>query len=423
MPTPVSSSAILAQDTYPHMQAWVGELCGQLIACGLTQTNDSGQLTLAGSGPTAVASWGSAAIPTGTGVANAVANILFTFNDPLALSGLSTTALRSGGTGYTNGTATAMVVTGVTSGATSARASCTVAGGIAGNLTITTAGTGYIVGEQLTVAGIGAGTGANWTATALTGGAPVIFRLDFGGGGSTTSPQVWITVGAGTNGAGTIAGVAGTSRMTQVAAFTGNLPSSLITAYTSRFNYNATLGYLGLCFKLGSIGVSGIGSQLPTGSIILCRTSDSSGSPTSNAVALITNSTTTAGIQTAASGCMQCMTWTSGAGSTIYPTINSTNSGLWLSFAGNFVFGLAATLENSIAFVPPIYTMDPGLKFNAFNGVALLGDFPQGNTASFAMVGATPLTFISLGSAFGNTGTGGFGGTTNANLTFCMLWQ
>lgn len=410
--TTASTSAILAQDTVVHMNAWVGELYTQLTGCGLVQTNDSGQIVVAAGLATI------AALPTGTGVANAVGYFTFTFNDALALGGLSTTALAAAGAAYTNGTQTALTVTGVTSGATSARATVVVTGGACANASITTAGSGYIVGEKLTI-NVAGGTGASWTATALSSGAPVIFRLDFGGGGATTSPQMWVTVGAGTNGSGTIAGTAATSRMTQVACFTGNAPASLITAYTSRYVYNSTFGYLGLAFKYGSIA-----ANLPTGSVLLFRTNDASGNATANAVVLLTNSATNVGLQTAASGAMQCMTWNgSGVGSTIFPTLSATNSLLWLSFTGVFVFGLAATLENSIAFITPIYTMDPGLKFNAYNGVGLLGDFPLGNTASFAMVGSTALTFISLGTCFGNSGAGGFGGVTNANLTFCMMWQ
>ena len=411
--TTATSSAILAQDTYAHMQAWVGELCGQLIACGLKQTNDSGQLTLTGSGSSAVASWGSAALPTGTGVGNSVAYIVFTYNDTLAQGSLNTTALRSGGTGYTSTAYTGLTVTGVISGATSARASCTVSGGIAGNLTITTQGSGYIVGEQLTVTGIGAGTGANWTATALSSGSPVIFRLDFGGGSLTTDPQMWINVGAGTNGSGTIAGTATTSKMTQVACFPGGVPLSISTLYTSNYCANMTYGVVDCLEKLNSYTVGALG-----GGFILFRTSDSGGSPTGNAIVLISNSSTATGSAIASSiNTMQCMTWNgSGVGSTVYGLSNVYSS------VNAPIFALTTTVESATAFVFPIYTVDPVIRFAAYAGNVYNADIPIGNTFSTAIIGSTPATFLNFGTGIGAAGAIGTQGN-NVYANSCVLFQ
>jgi hypothetical protein len=414
--TTSSQSAVLAQTTVAQMNAWVGELYTNWVTdCGLVQTNDTGQLTVSGGNANI------AALPTSTGVANAVGYFLFTFNDSLAPGTLATTALNSGGTGYTNGASQAVAIVGATSGAT-ANAVVTVTGGVCGNLgTFTTVGN-FIAGEKITVtSGLSGGSGANWTAASLSSGNPIIFRLDFGGGTATTDPQVWITVGAGTNGAGTIAGTAGTSKMTQVACFNGTAPASTSTAYTSRYVYNSSLAYLGTVFKIGAAA-----ANCAAGSIIIFRTSNTAGSPSNNAALLITNASSTTGASNTEVGCMQCMTWSGGAGSTVYPTaINAANCSTWGSVGSTnsvtFPFGLTATLENSIAFVFPIYTMDPGLKFSAFNGIASITDFPLGNTASYAMVGSTALTFISCGLCFG--ASTGFAGNGNTNYTFCMLWQ
>jgi hypothetical protein len=409
--TTASTSAVLAQTTQAQFDAWVQEVYTNLVTnCGLTQANDTGQAAVPFAG----------ALPTGTGVANATGYYVFTFNDALAAGSLSTTALNSGGSGYTSTGYTGLTVTGSTSGATNARASLTVSGGVAGNLTITTAGSGYFVGEKLTVTGIGAGTGANWTAAALSSGAPVIFRLDFGAGSATTSPQVWITLGAGTNGAGTIAGTAGASRMTQVAAFNGSAPNSTVTAYNSRYVYNSTYGYLGIAFKLGAQG-SAAGAA---GGLIIFRTCDTNGNATSNAVCMICNSTTTTAVNTASAGAMQCMSYNSGAGSTVYPTLGASASVAWTAngATSQFMFGLTATIENSIAFIQPIYTIDPSIRFSAFNGLGLQNDFPIGNTASYAMIGSTALTFISVGGPFG-AANGEFAAQAYTGNTFCMLWQ
>ena len=408
--TTASTSAVLSQTSNANFQAWVQEVYTNLVTnCGLVQTNSTGQAAVPFAGT----------VPASTGVANTAGFYEFTFNDSLAGGSLATTALNSGGTGGSNATYTNLVVTGATSGATNGRASVTVSGGVAGNMTVTTAGSGYIVGEKLTVSQAGIPAAANWTAASLSSGAPVIFRLDFGSSSAgTADPQMWIVVGAGTNGAGTIAGTAATSRMTQVAVTTTAAPASTVTAYTSRYVYNSSLGYCGMVFKIGAAT-----TNCAFGAFMLFRTNDSGGNPTTNAVALITNYVNTTGITNNTSGAMQCMTWNSGAGSTIYPTLSSSNSILWLALGTSFPFGLTTTLENSTAFVTPIYTMDPGLKFSAYNGVALVADFPLGNTATYAMIGSTTLTFISVGVCFGNPSGGGFGGINNVNLTFCMLWQ
>lgn len=419
--TTASSTSTLAQDTYAHMQNWVGEICGQLLACGLKQTNDSGQLTLSGSGGTAVASWGSAALPTGTGIANSVANILFTFNDSLAGGAISTTALRSGGSGYTSSAYTGLVVTGTISGANNARASMTVTGGVAGVLTITTAGTGYLVGEQLTVAGIGAGSGANWTVLALSSGNPIIFRLDFGGGNATTDAQMWINVGAGTNGSGTIAGVAGTSKMTQVACFSGVVATNLITPWPSNFCYNATYSLATVLSKSGAAGVGWV-----IGGFILCRTNDGNGNPTNNAAVLISNSATSTGTTgTGSINQQQDMTWNgSGAGSTTYGPQNVyAGGGVQFNTGGaQQPFGITSTLQNNTVYVFPLMTYDPGFKFSAYFGNVMIVDVPIGNTFSTAIIGSTPLTFLSFGAGFGAQQSLG-GGGANAAMGSCVLFQ
>lgn len=405
--TTASTSAVLSQALAANYQAWVQEIYTNLVTnCGLVQTNDTGQAAV----PFA------ASLPVGTGIGNANGYYLFTFNDTLAGGGLSTTALNAAGSGYTNSSYTNLTVTGATSGANNARASCTVSGGAAGNLTITTAGSGYIVGEKLTVTGIGSGTLANWTATALSSGVPVIFRLDFGGGAATTDPQMWITVGQGTNGAGTIAGSAATTKMTQVACFCGAVPASLVTAYTSRYVWNSTYGFCGLAFKYGAVANACIGGFL------LYRSNDSTGAATGSAIILISNNTTTTGSTTVtAVGAMQCLV---PANSVVYPTLNASNSLQWAGGGGTasiMPFTLSSTLFGSNTNVIPTYYMQPALSFSAYVGLGLASELSIGSTASLAIVGSTPLTFISAGAMFGATGLCGF--SIGSADTVLMLWQ
>ena len=426
MTTATSSSALsqAAAGSPAGIQAWTGELVGQLIACGAVQTQDSGQLTISGSGATATTN---AAQPTATGVASAVGHVLFTFTDTLAQGGITTTALVAGGAGGTNGTYPALTVTGVTSGAISARASVTVSGGIAGNMTITTAGSGYIAGEKLTVSNGNIPTAAAWMPTVMSSGSPVVFRLDFGAGSAVTDPQMWITVGAGSNGSSTINGSAGTSAMTQVACFAGSAPASTSTPYNSYFCYNTTYSTLWAAFKYGAVNSSNAYEAF--GGFNLYRTSSNSGAATGSVICLITSAPSTAN-NTSTAPPQQCMTWASGVGSTIYPTLNASNSSAWNGgacqyIAGtNTIYGLSSTLENSNVFVFPTYTISPAIAFSAVVGMVLVGDVTLGTSFSCAIIGSTALTFLQVGSPFGITYMPGTGSQTTANASaFVFLYQ
>lgn len=414
--TTSSTSAVLSQAATANFQAWVQEIYTNLVTnCGLVQTQDSGQAAVPFAG----------ALPAGTGVGNATGHYLFTFSDATAQGGITTTALVAGGSGYSGGPFANATVTGVTSGATSARATVTVSAGALINLTITTAGSGYIAGEKLTVT-VGGGSGASWMPTVMSSGAPVVFRLDFGAGSLTTNPQMWIVVGAGSNGSGTVNGSAGTSAMTQVACFGGAAPASLVTPYTSRYCVNMTYGFVGLAFKIGANAVAN--TNVAIGGFHLFRTNDNGGNPLGTAAVLITNSSNTTG--SAGTGpMMQCMSYSSGVGSTVYPTLSTANSPFFnaIPIGGAAVaippFNLTTTLENSTVFAFPFYTMDPVIRFNAFMAIALQADIAVGSTVSLAIIGSTTLTFLAVGYCYG-TALSIFGfGNANTTFTFLMLWQ
>jgi hypothetical protein len=427
-----STSAIISQAASAGIDAWSGEILGMLLSLGavgptntpLIVTQDTGQVTLTGTGATATTK---VALP--GGAHTSVGYAILSFTDALAAGTLSTTALIAGGSGYDGGsthTYTGITATGSTSGAT-CTCTVTVTSGVCGNMGTIAAAGNFIAGELITIPNSslgGSGSGAKWMASALSSGAPVVFRLDFASGAAATDPQMLITVGTGSSGSGTINGSAGSTKMTQVACFNDSAPYSTSTAYTSRYVWNPSLGYLGVCFKIGASANGTADNSI--GGFVLFRTNDTSGSPTGVATVLISNSTsTTTGVSTVATGCMQCMAYSGGVSAAIYPTLNANNSTFWIAGTPTtvnniFPFGLTSTYENGTAFVFPIFTIDPVIKFSAFNAVASNNDFPLGNTASFAVVGGTALTFISCGKMFGGAGFASWNNTLN---TFCMLWQ
>ncbi len=77
---------------------------------------------------------------------------------------------------------------------------------------------------------------------------PVYIKLEFGTGSSANFPAIWVTVGTGTNGSGTLTGVVSTRQQ-----ITRNVaPTSLVTNYQSYLCADATNGFVGMCHKIGS---------------------------------------------------------------------------------------------------------------------------------------------------------------------------
>ncbi len=419
--TTAASASIISQTSNANMQAWTGEIVGQLIACGLLQTQDTGQTTISGSGASATTA---CTVPTLTGITHATGYVVFTFPDAPAKGGISTVSNKAG-TGYTNSAAfTGIVVTGVTSSAVGARASCTIGGGgVPGAMTITTASSGYIAGEQLTYSGGTDGAGHTFTTagtavlgmpTVLTSGSPVVFRLDFGAGTSTAVPTYWITVGSGSNGSGTINGSAGTTAMTAVACCTSSTPASATTAYTSYFCWNSTYSFAKVVSKNGAGN-----SSTAFGGFYLFRTNDTTGAPTASGVIMLTNYYTASGSQIT-TGQMQCATYGAGVISSIAPaTLSSTAGGGWLAanpgVAAAAPFGLTSTLSSgNVTIFPIMYLVGGVFSYSAFMGVASLDDIPVGSTCSSAIIGSTALTFLA-------DQLGMFGGQYLGNLNTSLL--
>jgi hypothetical protein len=132
---------------------------------------------------------------------------------------------------------------------------------------VNTADTGQI--DWVTV--VRAGTNANagyeiWRmADAMQGTAPVFFRIDYGTGGNTSSPRIQITVGTGTNGAGTITGTA-ISTARSLGAYT-----SSATSDTARQSYLCVVdGFFGMHHKSGA-------TTAGEGMYFFCRTVDTGG--------------------------------------------------------------------------------------------------------------------------------------------------
>lgn len=237
---------------------------------------------------------------------------------------------------------------------------------------------------------------------------PVFMRIEFGTGAGTTVPRILITVGTGTNGAGVINGTV----LDQVAVTNEVAPASTVTAYTSRFCYNATMGFLGLVWKLGGGGTGGVS----LGGFFIYRSTNAAGASTTDAIMLITNSPTVPG-SNGYQGAAQALS---------YLTSVAYNSAIlpWPSAAWAHVpFLIPATLYAGNVQVFPIFQYTPILGINASCAIALMSEIALGGTVTgVALVGAATHTFLQVGGCFG---AGNFT-AQNLGSSFygvLMLWE
>lgn len=127
------------------------------------------------------------------------------------------------------------------------------AGTASGKLTVTT-DTGQINWATVTRPGVSTAAGYEIYkfADTLAGAAPIYLKIEYGTGGSATIPQMWITVGTGSNGSGTLTGSTSTrniwTRTTAIVSTVTNYPT-----YISSNEGSLTIG-----FKLGA-GSSNLG--------------------------------------------------------------------------------------------------------------------------------------------------------------------
>lgn len=252
----------------------------------------------------------------------------------------------------------------------------------------------------------------------LQGTAPIFFKLEFGAGAATGDPQMWLTVGTGSNGSGTITNGGGGAVTTRCAILTGAAaPNSLVTSYTSRYCYLATtqIGALWIGFKYGAINGAVYGAF---GGFLIARTSDGSGNASAAGVVILTSAlnATNPGNSTA-NGYAQYISFASAS------VIPAAPANAWESQPTGVasIVGLATLIESSSSFVFPIYTIDPVVKLNAYAGTCLVSDFALATTSAFNLVGATPITFISAGAIFG--ASGGFDNNTGSTKGIVLPWQ
>lgn len=234
---------------------------------------------------------------------------------------------------------------------------------------------------------------------------PIFMRIEFGTGGSANNPQMWITVGTSTNGAGTITGTA----LDRVAMCADTAPTSTATTYISRFCYSATMGFLGMAWKISSFGTTG----LAMGGFFVFRSTNSSGVVTTDAAMLLTNGQNASG-SSGNPGYMQAISYLN---STAY---SSAVVG-WPSSIWSFIpFSLTSTLFSSNEQVFPMWQYTPVIGISASCCIAIMAEIGLGSTITIALIGATTHTYIQVQGPFGS---GTLGSLSASTYGIMMLWE
>lgn len=238
---------------------------------------------------------------------------------------------------------------------------------------------------------------------------PVFLKLEFGTGSAAAQPAMWITVGTNSNGAGTLTGVV----MARVAASNFFTPTSTLTPFITRGCYNTAAGFLGLVWKIGGTGTAG----RAMGGFFVYRSADNTGAVTTDAVNLLTNSSTATGATT--NQCFfQAISYLNNTAYTTapFPSID------W----GYYPFTVSVSLFGGNGQVGPCFQYTPVIGVTPWHCIALQSEIGIGSTVSLTLVGATAHTYISVGGAMGTNTLATqalTSGTAAGNFSQLMLWE
>lgn len=221
----------------------------------------------------------------------------------------------------------------------------------------------------------------------LQGTAPIFIKLEYGRSSASNYIGFWVTVGTGTDGAGTITGT-----------FTDRLQGSTNTAPSSGTN-NSYLccvdGHVALAFY--------IQNNKALLAFSVTRSCDASGTPTEDGVILVTGGSS---ISTSATSNVQCLRF-SGAPVAL-PASTSQYISIFPQTLSSYTYGTDMQLFSCWMALPQVFPVFSMIGY-------MVADIVEGDVFSHAMIGATPRTYVAVSRSLG---TGGFAGSG-----FCMLWE
>jgi hypothetical protein len=246
---------------------------------------------------------------------------------------------------------------------------------------------------------------------ALQATSPVFIKLEYGTGSTSTNfgaPALWLTVGQGSNGAGTLTGVL-TTRVQIMCNGTGQnarVISNNTQSFPTFVSFNGS--FLGVALKIGGLynGYSGQtgGSTMFT----VGRAVDNTGAYVGSKI-------------------MACMQDGSNPSSVFYDVaqtfcVNTTTGVLYSQASGYFSwvpYQMNASAVGGAQFqVFSTYGVYPEVSPNQWLLYGLNAELPLGVTIKATPVGAASHTYIMTGAA-----SAGWGLPSNNNYSMLMLWE
>ena len=226
--------------------------------------------------------------------------------------------------------------------------------------------------------------------------APIFFKIEYGTGGSAASPGIFLTVGTGTNGAGTLTGTISTRIKCHPSS--QNIVST-VTPYNTQMCVKD--GFVGVSMKQGAM----VGGRQMIG-FLVGRTVDSTGAETATGCAVSTYVGSTASGPTNVNFQTQSLTF------------SPSRVGSQGSYACMVPGDVTASLVGADPQVYQHYGEFPAVTPLLHWATVMTGEITAGTTFSVALIGATARTYLSLGQYWIYGSASG-----NAGHSLAMLWE
>ncbi len=231
---------------------------------------------------------------------------------------------------------------------------------------------------------------------AMQSTAPIFLRVEVGTGSGATNPRINITVGTGTNGAGTVTGTALTTSRTT------HQGSSQATDTARQSIMCHTEGFFGYNWKIGSAGNEA--------GFWLARTVDATGTPTATGAIVAWSGTATTSLTAT-----QALRFAATAAAYTAQT-TATNTALGLNPQTPSSGAVGSDIQAYVG-----YTITPQVA--PLLGVCGVIDSEVSTASTFSatLVGTTPHTYIACSPNVGPFGP--VASTNTGGLKFAMLWE
>lgn len=267
---------------------------------------------------------------------------------------------------------------------------------------VQTADTGQI--NWTTVTRAAANTAAGYEIWKLSSG-NLYFKIEYGSGNVNTVPSLWITVGTGSNGSGTLTGQLSTRSQ-------AGLTTTAITSTTTNYQSYlcATANYFGLSWKISSANVTGKARVFMSA----MQTVDTTGAATTVGYFVLFTSTPAPPIA-------QCVATTAGVVGTQAGSGNVPN---FCIIPGNYSATPPSSTDgsgNNQAFLWWYCILGTAAVQPLLHAATILNaDLTLGNTASMTLVGSTAHTYIAATNNYQTEATQTIG---QASQAIIMVWE